>query len=158
MATQLQLRRGTTAENDAFVGGMAEVTMDTQIKQLRLHDGATQGGCGIIDPVVEFQVPNSNNNYTGYRKHASGYVEIWGRGTTDGGNATQVTLPVTMADIYYNISIMGQTSTDGYSGAQWHIMPVSTTNSPKSTTSFYTQANITGYNLFFYWEVRGMAA
>lgn len=106
--------------------------------------------------VIEFQVPSVDNNYTGYRKYADGYIEIWGRGTTNGGNATQVTLPVTMADVYYNILIQGQTSTDGYANADWHVMPVSTVTSPKSTTSFYAQANITGYNLFFYWEVKGM--
>ena len=108
--------------------------------------------------VIEFQIPAAGNNYIGYRKYADGYIEIWGRGTTNGGNATQVTLPVTMADVYYNILIQGQTSTDGYTNADWHVMPVSTVTSPKSATSFYAQANITGYNLFFYWEVKGMYA
>ena len=37
-------------------------------------------------------------------------------------------------------------------------MPVSTSTSPKSTTSFYAQSSITGYNLFFYWEVKGQSA
>lgn len=108
--------------------------------------------------VIEFQAPTADNNYTGYRKYADGYIEIWGRKTTNGGNATQVTLPVTMADIYYNVLVQGQTAVDGYSNAQWHVMPVSTATSPKSTTSFYVQASITGYNLLFYWEVKGMAA
>lgn len=108
--------------------------------------------------VIEFQAPSVDNNYTGYRKYADGYIEIWGQSTTDGGNATQVTLPVTMADVNYNVSIQGQTATDGYAGADWHVMPVSTVTSPKSATSFYAQANITGYNLFFYWEVKGLYA
>ena len=44
MATQVQLRRGTKAENDAFTGVVGEVTVDTTSKQLRLHDGTTVGG------------------------------------------------------------------------------------------------------------------
>lgn len=44
MATQLQLRRGTTVENDGFTGALAEVTVDTDTHELRVHDGSTQGG------------------------------------------------------------------------------------------------------------------
>lgn len=44
MAIQLQLRRGTTTENDAFVGALGEVTVDTTTNQLRVHDGNTSGG------------------------------------------------------------------------------------------------------------------
>jgi len=44
MATQLQLRRGTTAENDQFIGAAGELTVDTTENLLRIHDGSTQGG------------------------------------------------------------------------------------------------------------------
>ena len=44
MATQLQLRRGTTVENAGFTGALAEVTVDTDTHELRVHDGSTQGG------------------------------------------------------------------------------------------------------------------
>jgi hypothetical protein len=44
MAEILQLRRGTTAQNDAFTGSIAEVTVDTDRQSLRLHDSVTQGG------------------------------------------------------------------------------------------------------------------
>lgn len=48
MATQLQLRHGTTAENDVFVGATGEVTIDLDNKELRLHTGDnTEGGYGI---------------------------------------------------------------------------------------------------------------
>lgn len=47
MAKVLQLRRGTTAQNDAFIGAEGEVTVDTEKKTLRLHDGATAGGTEI---------------------------------------------------------------------------------------------------------------
>ena len=39
-----QRRRGTTAENDAFIGAQGEITVDYQAVTLRLHDGVTAGG------------------------------------------------------------------------------------------------------------------
>ena len=44
MADQLQLRGGTTAESQVFVGAVREVTVDTELKTLRIHDGVTPGG------------------------------------------------------------------------------------------------------------------
>ena len=44
MATQVQLRRGTSTENDAFTGAQGELTFDTTNKRVRVHDGATAGG------------------------------------------------------------------------------------------------------------------
>ena len=48
MAKTLQLRRGTTAQNDAFTGAVGELSVDTTKKTLRLHDGTTKGGKEII--------------------------------------------------------------------------------------------------------------
>lgn len=48
MATQVQFRRGTTTQNNAFTGAIAEITVDTEVKTLRLHDGTTAGGGAII--------------------------------------------------------------------------------------------------------------
>jgi hypothetical protein len=44
MSTQVQYRRGTTAENDAFTGALAEITVDTTAGSLRVHNGVTTGG------------------------------------------------------------------------------------------------------------------
>lgn len=44
MAIQVQLRSGTTPENNVFVGALAEVTVDTDQNTLRVHDGVTPGG------------------------------------------------------------------------------------------------------------------
>ena len=43
----LQLYRGTTAQNDAYTGLSGEVTVDTTLSKLRLHDGSTAGGVEI---------------------------------------------------------------------------------------------------------------
>ena len=48
MAKTLQLRRGTTEQNNNFTGAAGELTVDTTAKTLRLHDGSTAGGKEII--------------------------------------------------------------------------------------------------------------
>lgn len=44
MAKRLQLRRGTTVQNNAFTGAEGELTYDTQKNTLVVHDGLTVGG------------------------------------------------------------------------------------------------------------------
>lgn len=44
MAKQIQLRRGTTAENNGFTGAVGEVSVDTDKDVLVVHDGVTVGG------------------------------------------------------------------------------------------------------------------
>ena len=48
MADQLQLRGGTTAENDAFTGVSREVTIDTEKNTVVVHDGFTEGGHPLL--------------------------------------------------------------------------------------------------------------
>lgn len=47
MTRILQIRRGTSAQNDNFTGLAGEITMDTTNKTLRVHDGETQGGFAL---------------------------------------------------------------------------------------------------------------
>lgn len=44
MSTQIQLRRGTTAQHSSFTGAVGEVTVDTDKKVTVVHDGSTAGG------------------------------------------------------------------------------------------------------------------
>jgi hypothetical protein len=48
MATQVQFRRGTTTQNNAFTGANGELSVDTDVKTIRLHDGVTGGGAAIM--------------------------------------------------------------------------------------------------------------
>ena len=48
MATQVQLRRGTSTENDAFTGAQGELTFDTTNKRVRVHDGSAAGGFELV--------------------------------------------------------------------------------------------------------------
>ena len=44
MPTQVQFRRGTTAQNNSFTGAAGEITVNTSNNTLRVHDGSTAGG------------------------------------------------------------------------------------------------------------------
>jgi hypothetical protein len=48
MATRLQLRRGTEAENNAYTGAVGEITIDTTNDVIRIHDGVTPGGFATV--------------------------------------------------------------------------------------------------------------
>ncbi|MDC3305076.1 tail fiber protein [bacterium] len=48
MATQLQFRRGTTAQNNSYTGLVGEVSLDTSTTNIRIHDGSTAGGAEIV--------------------------------------------------------------------------------------------------------------
>ena len=48
MPTTLQLRRGNTTQNNAFTGAAGEISVDTTTKTLRVHDGSTAGGEGVV--------------------------------------------------------------------------------------------------------------
>ena len=69
---RVQFLRGTTAENDAYVGRDGEITIDSDQQRIRLHDGATagghplggDGGGGVASPSVTIQVESwANNQY-----------------------------------------------------------------------------------------------
>ena len=48
MATQVQFRRGTTAEHTGFKGADGEVTVDTSLKTVVIHDAITNVGFPLL--------------------------------------------------------------------------------------------------------------
>lgn len=138
---------------DIDFGQLSEALNDKSDRDLRNVDTTAKA-----DAVIDYQEPTADNDYTWYRKYASGWVEQGGIATTDGSNPTPITLPVEMEDANYIPFIQGRTGSDGYSGATWQIMPVNTATSTQTSTKFYAQASITGYSLNFGWHVEGMAA
>ena len=141
MSRQIQIRRGSAAENDAFTGAIGEVTMDTTNNTLRVHDGTTAGGTKLAkqseipapytmpnnyDFVIESQMPTSSNNYKWYRKYKSGWVEQGGYVQPFTGTGS-VSLPVTMENGHYFISAIAD------QGSKTFAIP------SRSTTSFGIQ-------------------
>lgn len=48
MPTVLQFRRGTTAQNNSFTGSAGELSIDTDLEVIRVHDGSHPGGYALI--------------------------------------------------------------------------------------------------------------
>lgn len=125
----VQIRRGTATEHQDFIGDIGELTMDTDNKTIRVHDGETVGGTALAreqdipdlsgaDYVVAWQMPTAENNYTWYRKYKSGWVEQGGRQTGSvsidygqEGNLGNVSLPIVMANTNYTALATGNNYT-----------------------------------------------
>jgi hypothetical protein len=92
MSTQVQYRRGTGSQNNAFTGALGEITVDTTNWTLRVHDGVTAGGGGNLATVayVNAQIgslsADSISNGTSNVKVISsgGNVDVTVGGTTRG--------------------------------------------------------------------------
>lgn len=141
MAKQLQIRRGTTAHNTVFTGAIGEMTVDTQRKDLRLHDGVKQGGYEI-PTIIEQQLPSADNDYTWYIKYSNGWCEQGGQTSS---SVSSITLPVEMADTNYTIIMCIENETTP-SGVRC-IKP-----STRATTSFGIQGGAIGLD----WEIKGL--
>lgn len=48
MSKQVRFRRGTTVQHSTFTGALGEVTVDTDLDTLVVHDGVTAGGFPVI--------------------------------------------------------------------------------------------------------------
>lgn len=159
-ATQVQIRRGTEAENDAFTGAEGEVTMDLTNKQLRVHDGQTKGGMKIpniestlpanSDYVIERQEPTAKNGYTWYRLYKSGWVEQGGN--FSGNSPLSMTLPIAMANTAYSC-FAGCGRKDG---VNWNGNPITLVPETATTLGVYAYGDY--QNMTGWWEVKGMSA
>lgn len=92
MAKRLQLRGGTTAQNNAFTGAERELTVDTDKWHLRIHDGTTAGGIlvsnrvsvpttskGVVGDRIGFWAANSQYFYYCIASYTNGVSDIWKR-------------------------------------------------------------------------------
>jgi hypothetical protein len=92
MPTVLQFRRGTTTQNNNFTGTAGELSVDTTLDTLRIHDGSTAGGFALaketgtsnitINAAAELRFGDSDS---------SNYIALKSAGTV-GSNVT-FTLP-----------------------------------------------------------------
>jgi hypothetical protein len=73
MATQVQLRGGTTSEHSSFTGAAREVTVDTDKDVVVVHDGSTAGGIplateanlGTTTSTADAALPKAGGTMTG---------------------------------------------------------------------------------------------
>lgn len=74
MATQVQRRRGTSAQNDAFTGALGEFTYDETNHTIRVHDGVKQGGWQLIVKTAEQALPYVGSWKTKLKYDAQGLI------------------------------------------------------------------------------------
>ena len=105
MATAVQLRRGTTTQNNAFTGALGEVSVDTTLDTIRVHDGSTAGGFEITSNAATQTLTNKSltaPTLTGTAVMAdldiSGDVDVDGTLETDALTIGGVTLAETISD------------------------------------------------------------
>jgi hypothetical protein len=84
MATQLKIRRGTTAEHASFTGAEGEITLDTTKDTLVAHDNYTAGG----RPMLREDLNNLANASIAVSKIQSGTAK-YGLRTNLAGNAVE---------------------------------------------------------------------
>jgi hypothetical protein len=99
MATQVQLRRGTAAQNNAFTGAVGEVTYDSDNDTLRVHDGGAAGG---------YELAKSN-----LQTHTN--IDI-NSGTIDGtviGGSTPAAISGTTGQFDTSLNVDGTVTADG---------------------------------------------
>ena len=76
MPTVLQFRRGTTAQNNAFTGALGELSIDTQLDAIRVHDGSTAGG--FLTNAKEAQYADVAERYHADAVYEPGTVLVFG--------------------------------------------------------------------------------
>lgn len=144
MARVLQLRKGTTQENNIFIGALGELTYDTDRGDLRIHDGDTRGGFSI-PTVVSYISPTFQNDYKWFRVYSDGWMEQGGKIVAT--SSATVTLTAPMIDNNYPIFLQ-PSNAEGYQ-SNWVVRTNSAT-----TTNFVIHSDYAGETTIF-WEVKG---
>jgi Major tropism determinant N-terminal domain len=117
MPTVVQFRRGTTAQNNNFLGANGEISVDTTLHVLRVADGATQGGFAMVGQDCVQTIANKTytgtslsvtGNVTGGNIVTGGAIAVTGASTAGsystsgnitGGNITNGNITITGANI-----------------------------------------------------------
>jgi len=102
MPTVLQLRRGTTSQNDAFTGAVGELSLDTQKDVLRVHDGSTAGGAQELVGLTATQTLTNKTltspTITGSGDIAANDLTLAGDLTVNGTTTTVASTNTTITD------------------------------------------------------------
>jgi hypothetical protein len=114
MSTQVQYRRGTNAQNAAFTGALAEITVDTTNGTLRVHDGITAGGSNIATvSYVTAQIGALSANSITNGTSSVAVIASGGNVRTNIAGATVQTISAGLVAITGDLSVTGNATLSG---------------------------------------------
>ena len=120
MATAIQRRRGTTTQHSSFTGLAGEITIDTDLNTIIVHDGSTAGGIRLAKytevqsaATGDITAITAGAGLTGGATSGAATVNIVG-GTGITVNADDI--EVTVADIRGMISVSGDLAYNSSTG------------------------------------------
>ena len=140
MSTQVQIRKGNTAQTASFTGAIAELTVDTDKKVVVVHDGTTAGGNPLIKAnasITTGQILTSNGS------HLLALSNTGTAGTY--GNASFI--PVVTTDAYGRVSSVTNTAIAISSGVVTGVMTF--TQGGANATSYTTGGLLTSNGTAF---------
>jgi hypothetical protein len=174
MSTQIQRRRGTTAEHSTFTGVEGEITVDTTKDTAVVHDGTTVGGHPLqkqYPPLGSAAAPTytfTGDPNTGIYSPGADQVAVATNGSgkifiaADGKLGVLTASPATALDVAGGISGTGALN---ISGGGWSILPyvvnslvVDSISGQTRLFATGTDASTHGNMLFFTGTTNGTAA
>ena len=133
---------------DIDFGKISESLNEKSDRDLRNVDTTAKA-----DAVIDYQEPTSANNYTWYRKYASGWVEQGGYNTVNENSTKAITLPVVMSDTNY--IAVAQNNTLSTAADTENGVGIERTGT--TTVTLFTHY-INPNTITVSWQVSGMAA
>jgi hypothetical protein len=103
MPTQVQFRRGTTAQNNNFTGAAGELSVNTSNSSIRVHDGSTQGG---------FELGSMNRSLRQFASTTSSELRSVLSDETGTGNAVFSLSPTILSPTIETSIVAGNTTFD----------------------------------------------
>ena len=154
MAGQLKLRRGTTSQLANYIGSEGELTYDTALKSLVLHDGVTLGGVKIPylsnDLVPSTMLPTATELVVGASKIATTTIALAWVNDTDFITPLKLkTVSFGMEQTWQNVTanrVSGTTYTNS-TGKTIFIYVANRVTS--AATNAFMKININDQQLFF---------
>jgi filamentous hemagglutinin len=114
MSTQVQYRRGSNAQNAAFTGALAEITVDTTNGTLRVHDGITAGGSNIATvSYVTAQISALSANSITNGTSSVAVIASGGNIRSNVAGATVQTISAGLVAITGDLSVSGNATLSG---------------------------------------------
>ena len=101
MPTQVQFRRGTTAQNNNFTGAAGELSVNTSNSSIRVHDGSTAGG---------FELANMNRSLRQFASTTSDELRSVLSDETGTGNAVFSLSPTIQSPTVETSIVAGNTT------------------------------------------------